>query len=126
MRVDDVLGWLVKVTGLEPKLLSITAIVLVYVATVILYSRERENGGDVLSSKVDRVESALETLAGYLVNLESSRQETRSVPIRIPPRTPPRIPREPPEPVPVEPEAGSTRNVLEEVAKMSRRSGRGP
>ena len=129
MRADDVLRWLVKTTGLEPKLLSVTAIVLVYVVTMILYVREKANekaydGGD-LSSKIDRVETGVETIAKYLVNLDddgSRKREGFVIPLPVLPREAlPRI--EQPEPEQPD-ESTPQRNVLEEVVKMSRKAGR--
>ena len=128
MRADDVLRWLVKTTGLEPKLLSVTGIVLVYVVTMILYVREKANekghdGGD-LSSKIDRVESGLNIIAKYLVNHDdgSRKREGFVIPLPVLPREAlPRIAQpEPEQPDEFKPQ----RNVLEEVVKMSRKAGR--
>ena len=127
MRADDVLRWLVKTTGLEPKLLSVTGIVLVYVVTMILYVREKANekandGGD-LSSKIDRVESGLNIIAKYLVNHDdgSRKREGFVIPLPVPPKAAPPLLEQPPEqPDEFKPQ----RNMLEEVRDITRKAGR--
>ena len=82
--LDDVLRWLVRVTGLEPRLLTLTAILMVYAASVYLFAKEKTGAGDAgvaprpvgeLVSAVDRVERGLETIAKYLINLEKQPSE---------------------------------------------------
>ena len=39
--LDDVLKWLVGVTGLEPRLLTLTAILIAYTASVYLIAKKK-------------------------------------------------------------------------------------
>ena len=77
--LDDVLRWLVRVTGLELRLLTLTAILIVYSASIYLNAKEKTGAATPaprpvelgeLASAVERVERGLETVAKYLVNLE--------------------------------------------------------
>ena len=83
--LDDVLRWLVQVTGLEPKLLTLTAILMVYSASVYLNAKKGVAGVAPaqplelcdLADAVVRVESGVETVAKYLVNLEKYLDDVR-------------------------------------------------
>jgi len=78
--LDGVLRWLVGVTGLEPRLLTCTAILMVYAASVYLKAKKESVAGvpaqaqpvefGELASALARVERGVETVAKYLVNLE--------------------------------------------------------
>jgi len=132
--LDDVLRWLVQVTGLEPKLLTLTAILMVYAASVYLNAKK---GTDVapaqplelcdLADAVARVDSHLETVATYLINLEKYLDDVRLYGSFLTPYVPPqeeRILRDTPRPRPekhpsprghpIPPEAGHIRNDFEE------------
>ena len=98
--LDDVLRWLVQVTGLEPKLLTLTAILMVYAASVYLNAKKGVAGvapaqaaqrlefAD-LTSTLARVESGVETVAKYLVNLEKYLDDVRLYGSFLTPYVPP-------------------------------------
>ena len=83
--LDDVLKWLVGVTGLEPRLLTLTAILIAYVASVYLIAKKKTGVEEQpqpvefgeLVSALDRVERGVETVAKYLINLEQPRFQPR-------------------------------------------------
>jgi len=82
--LDGVLRWLVQVTGLEPRLLTCTAILMVYAASVYLNAKKGVSVAPAqpvefgeLASALARVESGVETVAKYLVNLEKYLDDVR-------------------------------------------------
>ena len=100
--LDDVLRWLVQVTGLEPKLLTLTAILMVYSASVYLNAKKGVAGVAPaqplelcdLADAVVRVESGVETVATYLVNLEKYLDDVRLYGSFLTPYVPPVPPQE--------------------------------
>ena len=82
--LDGVLRWLVQATGLEPKLLTLVGILIVYTASVYRSVQKKvvfiEKGapnsqpehGELMSA-VARIEGGLETVAKYLVNMDVSK-----------------------------------------------------
>ena len=98
--LDGVLRWLVQVTGLEPKLLTLTAILIVYAASVYPYAKEKTGVPSVapaqpleladFSSALARVERGVETVATYLVSLENQPQNQPHEHVSACPFLPPR------------------------------------
>jgi len=97
--LDGVLRWLVQVTGLEPRLLTCTAILMVYAASVYLNAKkdvsvapaqaaQRLEFAD-LTSMLARVESGVETVATYLVHLEKYLDDVRLYGSFLTPYVPP-------------------------------------
>ena len=86
--LDGVLRWLVQVTGLEPKLLSIIGILIVYASSVYLNAKkvvpailpqmEALGAADMseVVSILERVERGTVAVAKYLVNQEDKRIAT--------------------------------------------------
>ncbi len=79
--LDGVLRWLVQVTGLEPKLLTLVGILIVYAASAyrsqkkVFIQTGAPNSppeGELMSA-VARIEGGLETVAKYLVNMDVSK-----------------------------------------------------
>ncbi len=87
--LDGVLRWLVQATGLEPKLLTLVGILIVYTASVYRSVQKKvvfiEKGapnsqpehGELMSA-VARIEGGLETVAKYLVNIDVRPQKEPS------------------------------------------------
>ena len=97
--LDGVLRWLVQVTGLEPKLLTCTAILMVYAASVYLKAKEGVSVTPAqaaqplefadIASTLARVESGVETVATYLVHLEKYLDDVRLYGSFLTPYVPP-------------------------------------
>ena len=96
--LDGVLRWLVQVTGLEPRLLTCTAILMVYAASVYLKAKEGVSVAPAQSAQLEladivstlaRVESGVETVATYLVHLEKYLDDVRLYGSFLTPYVPP-------------------------------------
>lgn len=71
MIFDDVLTWLVRTTGLEPRLLTIGLIVIVYVVTMVSLKEQEIEDEAEPDTRIDDIMDSLAGMVGQIQDVET-------------------------------------------------------